>query len=333
MPDAWQAGKKILEDAGCEVVLGRLQTEADKPYSEDDMINMGGDVHALLLVAREKITARVFEGLKDLMIVAKAGVGVDNIDVQAATEADVLVANTPIPADYIGVAEGTVARLLALTKKLQVCDRNVKERLWLGGYDKLRGTYLRGKTLGIIGLGKIGSYVARLMAPWGVRILACDPYISKDKALLLNATLTDLDTVLRESDLVTLHVTVTPETRKMIGAAQLKSMKKTAFLVNTARGALIDEQALATALSEGWIAGAALDVLDPEPIQPNSPLLSPEIADTLHFSPHVSGLTPEMEQGLAMAQVKCVLKALKGESPESTLNPQAVAKWKERYGR
>jgi len=328
--NTWQIGKKMLEEAGCEVILGRFHSEADKPYDEEEIIELGRDVNAILLIAREKITAKILEKLPKLSIIVKAGVGVDNIDVEAATRFGVLVANTPIPEDYIGVGEGTVARILALAKRLISCDRNVKQKFWLKNYDEIRGVYLRGKTLGIIGLGRIGSYVAKVMASFGVRILAYDPYVSKDKALLLDVALVDLDTLLRESDFVTLHAVVTSETRKMIGASQLKIMKKNAYLINTARGALIDEQALYTALREGWIAGAALDVFDPEPPKPDSPLLSPEIADKLLLSPHVAGETPEMEHGLTLAQAECCLKAFRGEPPESTINTEAITKWKQR---
>ncbi|MEM2875473.1 MAG: phosphoglycerate dehydrogenase [Candidatus Bathyarchaeia archaeon] len=263
----WQVGKKMLEENGCEVFLGRFHSEAGKPYSEEEIIELGKDVNAILLIAREKITAKVLEELPKLSVIVKAGVGVDNIDVEAATRFGILVANTPVPADYIGVAEGAVARILALAKRLSACDRSVKQGLWLRNYDDVRGVYLRGKTLGIVGLGRIGSYVAKVMSSFGVKVLAYDPYVSKDKALLVDASLVDLDTLLSESDFVTLHAVLTPETKKMIGASQLRMMKKSAYLINTARGALVDEQALYKALREGWIAGAALDVFEEEPTQ------------------------------------------------------------------
>jgi len=326
----WQKGRGMLEEAGCEVMLGRFHSEALKPYSEKEILDLSENVNAILLIAREKITAKIIKGLPKLSVIVKGGVGVDNIDVEAATEAGVLIANTPVPADYIGVAEGTVARILALAKRLGACDRSVKQNLWLKDYNAVEGVYLKGKTIGIIGLGRIGSYVAKVMAAFGVRVLAFDPYVPKDKAMLLDAKLVDLDTLLRESDFVTLHAIVTPETRKMVGASQLRIMKKEAYLINTARGALIDEDALCTALREGWIAGAALDVFDPEPPNPDSPVLSPELADKLVLSPHVAGQTPEMENGLTVAQVGYCLKALRGEPPESTVNPTAITKWRQR---
>ncbi|MEM2928341.1 MAG: NAD(P)-dependent oxidoreductase, partial [Nitrososphaerota archaeon] len=232
--------------------------------------------------------------------------------------------------DYIGVAEGTVARLLAIAKRILICDRNVKENKWLSNYDKLRGVYIRGKTIGILGFGRIGSYVAKLMKPWGVKIIVYDPYVSREKELLLDVNMVDFDTLIRESDFLCIHTILTPETKHMINEEILKKMKNNAYIINTARGPIIDENALAKALKEGWIAGAALDVFEKEP-PINSPLLSPEIYDKLVFSPHVSGLTPEMERALTLAQVNCCIKALRGQVPETTLNPQAIIKWREKF--
>lgn len=332
MPDVWVEGQRILEDNGCEVVPGRLQTEADRPYSEDEIIEHGGDVDALLVIARERITVRVLGELKRLSIVVKAGIGVDNIDVEAATRFGVLVVNTPVPADYVGVAEGAVARILALSKRLPICDGNVKDGRWLEEYDRLRGAYMRGKTLGIIGLGRIGSQVAGLMSSWGMKIIAYDPYVPEEKAVLLGVELVDLDTLLRKSDFISIHAILTPETRHMIDMHALKKMKRTAHIINTARGSIIDEEALYLALSKGWIAGAALDVFENEPMPPRSPLLRPEVADKLILSPHVAGLNPEMERGLTLAQVECCLEAFRGEPPKSTVNPEAIPKWTRRFG-
>ncbi|KYH40533.1 MAG: 3-phosphoglycerate dehydrogenase [Candidatus Bathyarchaeota archaeon B26-2] len=331
MPGVWIEGKIILEENNCEVIVGRLQTEAEEPYSEDEIVEGGKDVDALLVIARERITARILEELDDLKIVVKAGIGVDNIDVDAATRFGVLVANTPVPADYVGVAEGAVARILALAKRLHACDGEVKAGRWLRRYDLLRGVYMKGKTLGIIGLGRIGSYVARLMKPWGVKIIAYDPYVPKEKAVLLDVELVELDTLFRQSDFISIHAVLTQETRHMIDEAALRMMKKTAYIINTARGPIIREEALYKALNEGWIAGAALDVYEEEPLPPESPLLRPEVADRLILSPHVAGLNPEMERGLTLAQVDCCLKALRGEPPESTVNPEAIPKWRSRF--
>jgi D-3-phosphoglycerate dehydrogenase len=330
MPQVWREGKEMLERNKCEVIMGRPQTEADKPYSEDEIIEGGKGIDAILLIARERITSRVLDGLRDLRIVVKAGIGVDNIDVQAATRNGILVANTPVPADYMGVAEGTVARLLALAKRLAACDRAVKEKKWLGEYEGVKGVYMRGKTVGILGLGRIGSYIARLMKPWGVRVIAHDPYVLEERAELLDVELVDMNALLRGADFLSVNAILSPETRHIIDEGALRKMKRTAFIINTARGPIIEEGALHRALKEGWIAGAALDVFSEEPPRA-SPLLDPEIADRLILSPHVSGLSEEMERGLTMAQVRCCMVAMQGEPPNSTLNREAVEKWRKRF--
>jgi len=330
MPQVWRAGKEILEGNNCEVIMGRPQTDADKPYSEDELIEQGKDVDVILLIAREKITSRVLNDLKNLKLVVKAGIGVDNIDVQAATRNGILVVNTPVPADYVGVAEGAVARLLALAKKLVVCDRNVKGNVWLSDYEKIKGVYVKGKTIGILGLGRIGSFIARLMKPWEVRVIVYDPYVLEEKAELLDVELVDFYTLLRDSDFLSINAILTPETKHIIDEGALGRMKKTAYIINTARGPIIDEGALHRALKAGWIAGAALDVFEEEPPK-NSPLMDPEISDKLLLSPHVSGLSEEMERGLTMAQVHCCIMALQGKPPKSTLNRDAIDKWKKKF--
>lgn len=330
MPGAWEEGKDLLEKNNCLVIMGRPQTDAAKPYSEADLIEGGKDVDAILLIAREKITSKVIDMLVNLKVVVKAGIGVDNIDVEAATRVGVLVVNTPVPADYVGVAEGTVARLLALAKKLMDCDRSVKGNMWLDDYVALKGMYVNGKTLGILGFGRIGSYVARLMKPWGVRVIAHDPYVREEKAVLLDAELVDFDILLRESDFLSVNATLTPETRHILNEGAFRKMKSTAYVINTARGPIIDAGALYRALKAGWIAGAALDVFEAEPPE-GSPLLDPEISDKLLLSPHVSGLSTEMERGLTLAQVNCCISALRGEPPGSTLNRNAIDAWRKRY--
>jgi len=329
MRDACAEGKRLLEQDGCRVILGRFQTEGP-PYPDEEMIERGREADALLVIARERITERIFEHLKHLRIVVKAGIGVDNIAIDAATHYGVLVANTPVPADYVGVAEGAVARILALAKKLPACDRGARNGTWMSDYDAIKGTYLRGKTLGIIGLGRIGSQVSALMRPWGMHVLAYDPYVPGDRAVLLGVQLVGLERLLKESDVVSIHAVLTPETRHMIDDPALRMMKKSACLVNTARGPIVDQTALARALAEDRIAGAALDVFEKEPLPADSALLRPEVRSRLVLSPHVSGLSQEMERDLTLAQVDRCLKALRGEPPQSTLNPGALPLWRAR---
>ncbi|MEM2094366.1 MAG: hydroxyacid dehydrogenase [Candidatus Bathyarchaeia archaeon] len=327
MKDVWNEGIRRLKESGCEIFSG----SAGKSYSEEDIIEIAREVDAII-VASTQITGKVIRELENLRIIVGTGVGVDNIDVETATSQGVLVANTPVPEDYIGVAEGTVARILALAKRLHICDREVRQRRWQNSYDALKSVYMRGKTLGIIGLGRIGSQVAKLMSHWEMRILSYDPYVSKDKAILLGVEMVDLDRLLKESDFITVHTVLVPSTRKLIDEDAFRKMKKTAFLINTARGAVVDEEALYKALNEGWIAGAALDVFSTEPIPEGSCLLKPELAEKLILSPHVAGLSPEMERSIVTAQVDCCLKAFRGVPPEFTVNRTAIPRWKERFG-
>jgi D-3-phosphoglycerate dehydrogenase len=329
-PDAWKEGKVILDKNRCEVIMGRPTTEARSPYSEDEILDICRDVDAILLIARERMTSRIFESLENLRVVVRCGVGVDNVDVKAATRNGVLVANTPVPEDYIGVAEGTVARILSLAKKIVECDRNVKENLWLKNYNEMRGTYLKGKTIAILGFGRIGSTVAKLMKPWGVRVISFDPYVQSEKLELLDVEPVDFDALLKESDFLSIHSVLTDETRHMIDERALRKMKKTAYVINTARGPIIEEKALYKALRGGWIAGAALDVFEKEP-PVESPILSPEISHKLLLSPHVAGLSREMERALTFFQVDCCLSALNGIPPTSTLNPEVSERWGEKF--
>jgi D-3-phosphoglycerate dehydrogenase / 2-oxoglutarate reductase len=319
-------GKSILERNGCEVILAPPNKGA---YSESEIIEQGSDADAILL-AGTKITPNVLENLKKLKVIIKSGVGVDNIDIPAATKNGVLVANTIDAADYIGVAEGNVARLLAVAKKLLPSDQNVKAGVWRADRNKIKGVYLKsGLTVGVLGLGRVGSYVVRLLKPWNLRIIAYDPYIKAQDAEFLDVPRVDFDTLLKESDFLSINTVLTAETRHMLNEDALRKMKKTAYIINTARGAIINEVALCKALREGWIAGAALDVFEKEPVE--GPILSPDLADKLLLSPHTSGVSDEMEKGMVMAMVEQCIEASKGKPPQFTLNPEATASWKQKF--
>jgi D-3-phosphoglycerate dehydrogenase len=327
VPQLWEKGQALLEQNGCHVQLGR--GPRDPGYTESELIAQGQDVDAILC-SGERLPASILQQLPKLKVIVKAGVGVDNIDLQTATDLGILVANVPVPSDYIGVAEGTVARILALAKRLTHCDQSVKTGAWHHNFDALKGLYLRGgKTIGLLGLGRIAAHVAQLLRPWDVTIIAHDPYVSPEKAELLHVTLVSFDQLLQNSDILSIHTPATPETQHLINATTLRQMKPTAYLINTARGAIVDEHALSQALSQGWIAGAALDVFETEPPD-NSPILASEIADHLILSPHVAALSDEMLDDLMITQINFCLQALRGTPPPSTVNPQVVELWQTR---
>ncbi|MDW8045619.1 MAG: hydroxyacid dehydrogenase, partial [Nitrososphaerota archaeon] len=250
-----------------------------------------------------------------LKIIVKYGSkpGIDNVDLEAAIEKGIIVSYTP-QANSDSVAEHTITLMLALLKKLNVMARRLKEGLWR---DKnILGYELLGKSVGIIGLGAIGYRVAEKMKGFGVRLLAYDPYVPNERAKEVGVELVDLNTLLRESDIVTIHATLTKETTRLIGEKELRMMKKNAIIVNTARGAIIDEKSLIKALKEGWIAGAALDVFEEEPPKPNHPLLN---MDNVIATPHSASCTYEAWRREGFMAAEEVLRVLRGEKPRFSI--------------
>ena len=318
---------RALEAAGCEVTLGRLFTDAWH-YTEEELAEKVRDMDAIMISTGDgHITRRVMEAGKKLKVIAKRAIGVGDIDIKAATDLGILVTNTPLDLHYLSVAEFTVGMLLALVNNLKLADHNARLGLWRS----VSTTLLRHKTVGIVGLGRIGSRVAELLRPFEVKLIAYDPYVPTERAKALGVELTDLETLLKESDFVTLHAVETAETRGLIGEAQLRMMKPTAYLVNTARGSLIDEEALAKSLRENWISGAALDVFEPEVPQPDNPLLSEDIYSKTLYSPHAATLNPEVMWQLPITQMENCLSALRGEVPQFVVNPEAIPRWRSRF--
>lgn len=317
---------QALQAAGCEVTLGRLFTDSWH-YTEDELMEKVTDMDAVMISTGDgQITRRVMEAGKRLKVISKRAIGVGDIDVSAATELGILVTNTPLELHYLSVAEFTVSMILGLANNLKLADYNARRGLWRS----VSNTLLRHKTVGIVGLGRIGCRVAELLHPFELRLLAYDPYVPQERAKAIGAELTDLETLLRESDFITLHAVETPETRGLISEARLKMMKPTAYLVNTARGSLIDEAALAKALKENWISGAALDVFQGEIPKTDSPLLSEDIYFKTLFSPHAAALNPEVLSQLPLLQLENCLTALRGEIPKFVVNPEVIPKWRSR---
>src|SRR6266568_3546571 len=219
------------------------------------------DADALIVRSATKVTAELLDKAPKLRAVGRAGVGVDNIDLEAATKRGVLVMSTP-GGNAVSVAEHTFALLLALARQVPRVDAALREGRW---EKSSSGTEVRGKTLGLIGLGRIGGEVARRAEAFDMRVVAYDPYISEAAAKEFQVELVTLERLLAESDFISMHTALSPATQKMINAESIQKMKKTARIVNAARGELIDEAALAAALKSGRLAGAALDVFVEEP--------------------------------------------------------------------
>jgi len=267
-------GIEKLEEAG-------FQVDVNPTISNEQLKEVVSEYDALIVRSRTKVTGEIMEAGKRLKTIGRTGVGLDNIDTKAAEENSIAVLNTPeAPAD--AVAELTIGLILSLARNIPLADRTMKEGKWIK--KKLRGWQLNGKTLGTIGLGSIGLKVARLARAFGMKILITKRTPPAPEVLSeLDGEFIPLKEMLQRSDVVTIHVPLTPQTRHMIGEAQIRRMKKGAYLVNTSRGAVVDEKALLTALKSGKLAGAALDVYEAEPPKDLELIRMPNVVCTAHI--------------------------------------------------
>lgn len=281
--------------------------------TNEELINVIKDFDAIVVRSRTKVTREVIEAASKLKIIARAGVGVDNVDVGAATEKGIMVVNAP-ESTSITVAEHTIGVILSLTRKISIADKSVKDGKW--EKNKFMGIELAGKTLGIVGMGRIGSQVASRCKAFAMNVVVYDPYLSETIASKLGVTLVDLETLLKTSDSITIHVPLTPETKHLISANEFKIMKKTAFIVNCARGGIINEKDLYDALASGEIGGAGLDVFENEPPKGN-PLLN---LDNIVLTPHIGASTKEAQRDAALIVAKEIKRVFNGELPKNVLN-------------
>jgi D-3-phosphoglycerate dehydrogenase len=250
------------------------------------------------------------------------------VDVEAATDLGILCCNSPTPENYLGVAEATMGLMVALFKRLKFNEQFFRN----GGWKELqnRGSLMLGKTVGIIGVGRIGQNVAKRLGPWGMKVLGYDPYVKQETVANLGIKMVSLEELLKSSDAVTVHVVLTRETRGMLGMREFKMMKPTAFIVNTSRGPALKEAELVQALNEKLIAGAALDVFEEEPLPMESPLRQVDPM-RLILTPHNIGANPgSAEAGQTMA-AQSILAILDGKVPDTIVNPLAIERWKERF--
>ena len=328
---------KQLEAAGCELKLSNISWH--KLTGNMDIVgDVEEDTAALLGVAVRKIpiTREIMLKSPSLRVVAKYTVGTDDVDVEAATELGVLVTHCPTEANWSGVAEGTMAMMLTLLKKVRERDVYVKEGKWRD--DSLQGIYLGrrqdgygGITVGIIGLGRIGSRFADLLAPWRVRVVAYDPYQGDQQFIHHDVERVKLNDLLEQSDVVTLHTNLTSETKDFMDTKKFQKMKNSAYFLNASRGAVVDENALINALNSGQIAGAAIDVFEEEPLPKQSALI--KLGNKILLSPHV--ITFNTGAGLTTAipwATEHVLQALKGVVPSHVYNEEVIEEWTKRFG-
>jgi phosphoglycerate dehydrogenase-like enzyme len=325
------ASHRVLEAAGCDVIVAPASAERAA------LGPLARDIDALLGATFRGQMDRDFLTLSPrLRLVAKYTIGVDDVDVDAASSLGILVTHCPTEANWGGVAEGAVALMLAVLKRVRERDRQVKAGGWreppiYGTYVGKRADGYAGITIGIVGLGRAGSRIADLLKPWGARVVAADPYVEPAKFARHGVERLDLETLLREADVVTLHCNLTAETRGLIDRRRLALLKPTAVLVNTARGAVVDLDALCDALERHALGAAALDVLPEEPPARDAQLLG--LGDRVLLSPHMIAANQGGTLGAAIPwAAEAVLAALRGEVPERVYNTEAVPKWRARFG-
>lgn len=270
----------------------------------------------------DNITAESLEGIDSIDVVVRGGAGFDNVDVPACTERGIIVCHAP-QGPTESVAQGTLGMLITCAHNFKTFDRLLREDpngTFANRNDHL-GRELQAMTLGIVGVGQIGKRLIELLEPFDVEIQAHDPYLSEAEAAKLGIEAVGFDEVLETSDYVSLHVPLTEETRGMLGEEEFRKMKDTAYLLNTTRGGIYEDEVLAKALREEWIAGAAIDVFEDEPFVEGNPLL--EFEDVL-LTPHVSGVTQDSRRRICELVAESIVRSKDGELPINIINPDAV---------
>ena len=287
--------------------------------NEEELIETIAEYHALVIRSETKVTQKVMEAALNLKVIGRAGVGVDGVDAEAATRKGVVVMNTP-GGNTVSAAEHTISMILALCRNIHQAQAALEEGRW--DRKKFEGTEVSGKTLGIIGLGRIGGEVAKRAQGLQMKVIACDPLISKQKAQELGISLFGLDELLPRVDCLSVHTPLTPQTRKLIGEKEISLMKKGARLVNCARGGIIDESALCRALEEGKLKGAALDVFE-EDNPFGSPLMDLE---SVILTPHLGASTEEAQERVALDIASQLIDAFEEGEIRNAVNTSTASR-------
>lgn len=303
-----------IDQAGIDILSQVAQVDIKTKLPVEELVKIIPEYDALMIRSGTHVTQEVIEAGTQLKIIGRAGVGVDNVDVPAATRRGVVVVNSP-EGNTVAAAEHAVAMMLSLSRHIPAANQSVKDGKW--DRKSFTGVEVYKKTLGIVGLGKIGSHVATIARAMGMRLLAYDPFLSSERAEQIGCHLVELDLLLQESDYITLHLPKTPETYHLINAAVLEKMKPTARIVNCARGGIIDEEALAEALKQGKIAGAALDVYENEPLGESSLC---HLGKEAVLTPHLGASTEEAQVNVAIDVAEQIRDVLLGLPARSAVN-------------
>jgi len=307
-----------IAETGLDILRNCTHVDAKFKLKPEELQTIIGNYDALIVRSQTQVTAKIIESGKRLKVIGRAGVGIDNIDIDAATREGIVVVNAPT-GNTVSAAEHTFALMLALARNIPQANSQLKSGEWQRG--KLVGTELRNKTLGIIGLGNVGSEVAKRAQAFEMRVIAYDPFVSTDYASTRKVDLVSLDRLLEQADFITLHVPLTPATANLIGPEQLAKIKSTAQIINCARGGLVDEEALARAIEVGKIAGAAFDVFNTEPVT-DSPLLR---SNRVIVTPHLGASTIEAQTNVSKDIAEQVLAVLQGKFSKYAVNAPYVS--------
>ncbi len=302
-----------LSKEGIEIMKSIADVDIKTGLKESELISIIGSYDGLVVRSQTQVTAPIIEAGKNLLVIGRAGVGVDNIDLEAATRRGILVVNAPT-GNTISAAEHAIALMLALARHIPAANFALKTGKW--ERSKFTGTEVRGKTLGIIGLGNVGSAVARRARGLEMKLMGYDPFVSQAHARNLQVEIVPLERLYKESDFISLHIPLTAQTKEMINARELALMKPTVRIINTARGGLINEEALARALNEKKITGAAVDVFPQEPCTSNV-LFS---LDNVIVTPHLGASTAEAQVMAASDVAEQIVDVFKGLPPRYAVN-------------
>ena len=307
-----QPEREVLSSIGADII------EAPDP-SEDTLVDLAADADAIMTCFAQ-VTDRVVRAARKCLVISRYGVGVDNIAVDTATAEGIPVTYVP---DYCvdEVSDHVMALLLTWNRQIGFYDRTAKQGKWEGVRSPVPLVRLRGSTVGVVGLGRIGRAVSAKAKAFGMNVLAHDPYLAQADAVSLDIRLVELETLLAESDYVTIHTPLNPQTQGLIGARELAQMKPTAFLINCARGPIIDEAALYAALSERRIAGAGLDVMEQAAPAAGNPIFS---LDNVVVTPHVAFLSQQSVHELEVRTAQATVDVLQGRMPQFLVNPAVL---------
>jgi D-3-phosphoglycerate dehydrogenase / 2-oxoglutarate reductase len=309
-----EAGLKVLQEAP------GIDVDYRPGLSEQELCDAIGEYHGLVIRSGSKVTANVLESADNLRVIGRAGIGVDNVDVPAASKRGIVVMNTPT-GNTVTTAEHAISLLCALARKIPQACASTRGGKW--EKNKFQGWELANKNLGVIGLGNIGRIVAERARGLQMNVLGVDPFLSPDRAAQLGVELVDLDDLLARADFITLHTPLTDDTRGLFDDAAFAKMKNGVLLVNAARGGIVDEQALVRAIESGKVAGAAMDVFEKEPIDPAHPLLK---LDQVICTPHLGASTAEAQERVAVEISEQVVAYLKSGVVRNAVNVPAVSK-------